>query len=99
MVTSTPAPVPELWPRPGRPARSVPDPRRRAVGGRSRQPRRLRQSGLRPRIRPRAVQQLGAGGRTAAIRQYRADLIENYKKEPAPNIDFAQWFRGYRGRL
>jgi hypothetical protein len=31
-----------------------------------------------------------------SIRQYRADLIEGYRKAPTPSVDFASWFRSYR---
>jgi hypothetical protein len=31
-----------------------------------------------------------------AIRQYRTDLIERYRKSPTPRADVASWFRSYR---
>jgi hypothetical protein len=34
-----------------------------------------------------------------AIRQYRQDLVDNYKKAPSPQTDFATWFREYRQPL
>jgi hypothetical protein len=35
----------------------------------------------------------GDGAFAGPIRQYRQNLIEGYKKEPAPNTDFVTWFR------
>ena len=41
----------------------------------------------------------GDRGFAAPIRQYRAGLIESYKKAPTPSVDVATWFRGYRTPL
>src|ERR1700730_9714660 len=41
----------------------------------------------------------GDAGFAAPIRQYRTNLIENYKKAPTRSVDFATWFRGYRTPL